>query len=141
MKHNLFLNIVHSREKWQFYSLLKTLGLTQIIFLDISFKTEGICNLIGGQGFKRLSKKMPGKMESQHANNLIVCILIMHFVDSITVLFHASHIGFSSRIMLLSVCFIWSLSQVHYAVIPSNPRLHFTLSPEFSLLDNRFRLI
>lgn len=79
-------------------------------------------------------------MESQHVNNL-VCILIMHFVDSITMLFHASHIGFSSRVMLLSVCFICSLGQVHYTVIPNNPPLHFILSLEFLLLDNRFRFI
>lgn len=59
-------------------------------------------------------------MDSRLVNNL-VHILIMHFVDSSTMLFRASHIGFSSGIMLLSVCFICFLTQVRYPVIPNYP--------------------
>lgn len=59
-------------------------------------------------------------MDSELVNNL-VHILLMHSVDSSAVLFRASHIGFSSGIMLLSVCFICSLTQVRYAVIPNYP--------------------
>lgn len=77
---------------------------------------------------------MLGKMDSQHVNNLVHA-LIMHFVDSSTMLFHASHIGFSSGIMLLSVCFICSLSQVRHAVIPNYP--HYILH----LAQNSYCLI
>lgn len=64
--------------------------------------------------------KMLGKIDFQCVNNL-VHILIMGFVDSSTVLFHGSHIEFSSAIMLLSVCFIYSLSWGPSAVIPNYP--------------------
>lgn len=66
-----------------------------------------------------------GKMDSQLVNNL-VHILLMHFVDSSTMLFRASHIGFSSGIVLLSVCFICSLTQVRYAVIRNYPYCIYT---------------
>lgn len=65
------------------------------------------------------------KIDFQCVNNL-VRILIMGFVDSSTVLFHASHIEFNSAIMLLSVCFIYSLSWGPRAVIPNYPRMFRT---------------
>lgn len=56
-----------------------------------------------------------------HLEYNLVHIPIKHLVDSSTMLFLASHIGFSSGIMLLSVCFICSLTQVRDAVIPNYP--------------------
>lgn len=61
-----------------------------------------------------------GKTDTQLVNNL-VHIPVMHFVDSFTILFHASLIGFSAGMMLLSGCFICSLSQVRFAIIPNYP--------------------
>lgn len=69
--------------------------------------------------------KMLGKIDFQYVNNL-VHILIMGFVDSSTVLFHGSHIEFSSAIMLLSVCFIYSLSWGPCTVIPNYPSTSHT---------------
>lgn len=67
----------------------------------------------------------------------------MHFVDSGAMLFRGSHIGFSLGIMLLSVCFICSLSQVRRAplsLITPHYILHLAQNSYGSITDAGGRL-
>lgn len=75
-----------------------------------------------------------------HCLNNLFHIPILQLVDSFTNPFHGSHIGFSSRLMILSVCFICSLIWVRLPLSLITP-LHFTLGPEFLMHDNRCRSI
>lgn len=75
-----------------------------------------------------------------HCLNNLVHIPLLQLVDSFTNPFHASRIGFSSGLMILSVCFICSLIRVRLP-LPLITLLHFTLGPEFLMHDNRCRSI